>query len=308
MTSPFASRHYLTDGGIETDLIFHDGFDLPHFSAVMLMRSAEGRAGLAAYYRRYLDVAAERNTAFLLESPTWRASSDWAGPLGISEAELVRLNRAAIGLMRELRADHADRIPSILISGCIGPRGDGYNPGTIMEAGEAADYHHFQTQIFAEEGVDLVSAITMTNVPEAVGLVEAANRAGVPSVISFTLETDGRLPTEMPLADAIAAVDAASDPAPVHYMINCAHPSHFADTLAAGSTWLERLGGLRTNASRMSHAELNEAVQLDEGDPHELGELHTGLARQLSNLRVVGGCCGTDARHVAQMAHGWARA
>lgn len=293
---------YLTDGGIETDLIFNGGFDLPHFASIDLLRSAQGRAGIEAYFRPYLELAAQKGFAFVLESPSWRASPDWIEPLGYSEGQLAQLNREAIRLMHALAADYRDRIPEILVSGCIGPRGDGYDPGAPMHAEEAEEYHSWQIGIFAEEGVDLVTAITMTNLPEAIGVARAAAEAGVPSVISFTVETDGRLPTGMPLAEAIAGVDSAAGTPPRHFMINCAHPAHFERLVAEGGDYLARLGGLRSNASRKSHEELDLAETLDVGDPQELGALHADLARRLPGLKVVGGCCGTDVRHIACMA------
>lgn len=302
MHSPFTRSLYLTDGGIETDLIFNRGFDLPHFASIELMRTDQGREGLATYFREYLDLAERSGAGFLLESPTWRASPDWIEPLGYTEAELAQLNRAAIRLMHGLAAEYRQRVPQVLVSGCVGPRGDGYDPGAAMTVAEAQAYHSWQIGIFAEEQVDLVTAITMTNLPEAIGVARAAADARVPSVISFTVETDGCLPTGMTLADAIAGVDHEAGTPPLHYMINCAHPQHFEQVIAAGGDYLERLGGLRSNASRKSHEELNESETLDAGDPQELGELHADLAHRLQGLKVFGGCCGTDVRHIASMA------
>ena len=298
----FSRGPILTDGGIETSLIFQDGFDLPEFAAFDLLRTQEGRAGLDRYFRRYLDVAAEHRTGFILESPTWRASPDWGAVLGYSPEALEAANREAIQLLHELRDEYADRIDPLLVSGCIGPRGDGYDPGNIMSADEAADYHGFQARIFADAGVDLVTAITMTNIPEASGLARAAANAGLPCVISFTVETDGKLPTGETLEEAIAAVDALGEARPIYYMINCAHPTHFASVLAEGGEWVHRIRGLRTNASCLSHAELDEAEELDDGNPEELGQQNADLASALPSIRVFGGCCGTDERHIAAIA------
>ena len=298
----FSRGPILTDGGIETSLIFQDGFDLPEFAAFDLLRTQEGRAGLNRYFRRYLDVAAEHRTGFILESPTWRASPDWGAVLGYSPEALEAANREAIQLLHELRDEYADRIDPLLVSGCIGPRGDGYDPGNIMSADEAADYHGFQARIFADAGVDLVTAITMTNIPEASGLARAAANAGLPCVISFTVETDGKLPTGETLEKAIAAVDALGEARPIYYMINCAHPTHFASVLAEGGEWVHRIRGLRTNASCLSHAELDEAEELDDGNPEELGQQNADLASALPSIRVFGGCCGTDERHIAAIA------
>ncbi|MBZ6377544.1 homocysteine S-methyltransferase [Pacificimonas flava] len=300
----FDQTIFLTDGGIETSLIYRQGMTLPHFSAVMLMDGAEGRAALERYFRPYLDIAAREGTGFILESPTWRASPDWTGPLGITAAHLETLNEAAMDLMQALAAEYRPRIDRLYVSGCVGPCGDGYDPGAAMTPAEAADYHGFQARIFARKGADLLTAITMTNSAEAQGVARAAHAAGLPSVIAFTVETDGRLPTGEPLAEAIASVDAAGEAAPLHYMINCAHPDHFTGTLRSGADegWTRRIRGLRSNASRLSHAELDAAEELDAGDPAQLGSETAQLAGLLASLTVFGGCCGTDERHIAQMA------
>jgi len=291
---------FLTDGGLETTLVFHDGIDLPFFAAFDLLRSADGRDRLARYYEDYVSIAVKAGTGFILESPTWRANSDWAERMGISPAELDALNGEAIALMREVRATRPDT--TMVVSGCVGPRGDGYDPGTVMSAAEAEVYHARQIGVFARTGADMVAAITMTNVPEAIGVARAAAAERLPVAISFTLETDGRLPTGDPLKDAIAAVDSATGDGPAYYMINCAHPTHFADVLVGTDAWTRRICGLRANASRLSHAELDEATELDSGNPKELGEAYRALVGAMPWLNILGGCCGTDHRHVAAIA------
>ena len=289
---------FLTDGGIETTLIFHDGLDLPYFAAFDLLKDDAGRAALRRYFRSYTAIARDQGRGIVLETPTWRASADWAGKLGYSTAALAEANRQSVALLEEMRAEHAGAEGPVVISGCVGPRGDGYDPAEVMTAGEAAGYHAEQIGTFAETRADMVTAITMTNVPEATGLTRAAQAAGMPVVISFTVETDGRLPTGETLQHAIEAVDAATGNAPAYYMINCAHPTHFEDALAAGAAWVQRLRGLRANASTLSHAELDEAEELDEGNPHELGAQYRALKERLPQMIVFGGCCGTDHRHI----------
>jgi S-methylmethionine-dependent homocysteine/selenocysteine methylase len=289
---------FLTDGGLETTLIFHDGMELPYFAAFHLLRNAAGREALTRYFERYIAIARSEGRGFILESPTWRASSDWGDKLGYTHDEIAAANRESIRLMLDLRGQHETASTPMVVSGCVGPRGDGYDPGEVMSAGEAEAYHAHQISAFAEAGADMVTAITMTNASEAVGVVGAAKKAGMPVAVSFTLETDGRLPTGQALADAIAEVDAATASATAYYMINCAHPLHFADTLAAGEVWTARIRGIRANASRRSHQELNEAPDLDAGDPIELGGQYRDLLRRHPQLNVLGGCCGTDHRHV----------
>jgi S-methylmethionine-dependent homocysteine/selenocysteine methylase len=293
-------RLFLTDGGIETTLIFHDGFELPHFAAFDLLRGARGRAALRAYYARYAAIARREGVGFILESPTWRASADWGEKLGYTDAALAAANSDSIALMRELREEFETPRSPMVISGCVGPRGDGYDPGSVMSPAEAEDYHGRQVRSFDEAGADMVTTITMTNANEAIGVVRAARKSDLPVAISFTVETDGRLPTGQALSEAIAEVDAATGNAPAYYMINCAHPTHFENVLGGGA-WVERVRGLRANASKRSHRELNEAPDLDDGDPVELGGQYRDLRRRFGHLNVLGGCCGTDHRHIEQI-------
>lgn len=289
---------FLTDSGLETTFIFHDGIELPHFASFTLLDSPAGSARVRAYYARHLDIAAENGMGFILEAPTWRANPDWGAKLGYSAEDLERVNRDAIALMRELKQSYAGRVAPIVTGGNIGPRGDGYVPGDVMTPAAAEAYHRAQVAAFAKAGADMVSAFTLSYAGEAIGIVRAAEAQDMPCVISFTLETDGRLPTGQPLGEAIAEVDAATDSGPAYYMINCAHPDHFTG-LFTGDAWEQRIRGLRANASRRSHEELNEASDLDDGDPHELGSQYAALLKRLPHVNVLGGCCGTDHRHVA---------
>lgn len=299
---PQLDRLCLTDGGLETDMIFNHGLDLPCFSSVTMLASEDGRARLRAYFEPYLALAARTGTGFVLESATWRASPDWAAPMELSRDALDDLNRAAIALLRELKRDWQGRVAPIIVSGCIGPRGDGYDPGKLMGEGEAEAYHRHQAAVLAAAGADMLSAMTITNIPEAIGLTRAAAATGLPFACSFTVETDGRLPTGETLGEAIAAVDAATGAGPAYYMINCAHPTHFAAQLAAGGEWVERVRGIRANASRCSHAELEAMTTLDAGDPADLGARYQALRAKHPRLTVLGGCCGTDLRHVEAVA------
>ncbi len=292
---------FLSDGGIETSLIYDDGLELPYFAAFDLLRNHEGYAALRRYYHRYISIARTKDAGFILESPTWRASPDWATRLDYSMEELDDLNRRAISLMQELREEFEVPLSPIVISGCIGPRGDGYDPGAIMSAEEAERYHQRQIRTFADANVDMVTAITMTNINEAVGIVNAAKAARVPVAISFTVETDGRLPTGETLALAINTVDTATERAPVYFMVNCAHPSHFTDVLEQDGAWTSRIKGVRANASRCSHAELDAMTELDPGNPGELALQYLELKNRLPGLRVLGGCCGTNQHHIEEI-------
>ena len=289
---------FLTDGGIETTLIYQEGFDLPFFAAFPLLDSVRGLAALRRYYTCHASIARDRRVGFVLESPTWRASADWGARLGYSRRALAAINRTAVSLMRQLgRELETDRSPMV-VSGCIGPRGDGYRPDAVMTSAAAQGYHSDQIHAFAAAGADRTTAITMTNSGEAIGIVRAARAEGLPVVISFTVETDGRLPSGETLAEAIDVVDGETDGAAECFMINCAHPSHFANVLADGSTWVTRIRGIRANASACSHAELDEATTLDAGDPVDLARWYRRLRERFGHLTVLGGCCGTDHRHI----------
>jgi S-methylmethionine-dependent homocysteine/selenocysteine methylase len=296
---------FLTDGGLETTLIFHAGLDLPAFAAFPLLEDAAGRKALRAYYEPYGELAREHAVGLVLESPTWRASPRWAAELGYSESGLDRLNRQAIELMEELRDEYESEDVPVVISGCVGPQDDGYDPQERLSAAAAQDYHASQIATFSETAADMVTAITMTYADEAVGITRAAMDAGMPVAISFTVETDGRLPSGQELGDAVDQVDRQTDNGPAYYMLNCAHPTHFERVLDTGEPWLERIRGLRANASTKSHAELDEATELDEGDPVDLGARYAEIGTKLPRLNVLGGCCGTDQRHVGEICRAW---
>jgi S-methylmethionine-dependent homocysteine/selenocysteine methylase len=292
----------ITDAGLETWLVFHKGEPLPHFAAFDLLRTPAGMALLREWYRRFADIAAEHGHALLLESPTWRANADWGARLGYDSHALAAANRRAIELMAEIRAEAPIPPQRVLICGNLGPRGDGYVAACRMTAAEAEAYHHEQIATFAQTEADLVSAFTLNYIDEAIGIGRAARREKMPVALSFTVETDGRLPSGESLADAILQTDAATQGHVLHYLINCAHPSHFAHVLTEAGPWRERIRGIRANASCRSHAELEQATELDDGDPIELARQYAELRRLLPALRVIGGCCGTDDRHVRAMA------
>jgi homocysteine S-methyltransferase len=294
-----ANRPFLSDGGLETAIIFEHGVDLPDFAAFPLLDHDEGRAALATYYEPFLDLAERLGTGFVLDTPTWRASLDWGARLGYDAVRLAAVNHRAVEYVAALAAQRPNL--TAVVNGAVGPRGDGYVVGATMSAAEAAAYHGLQARAFAEAGAHMMSAITMTYVEEAIGVARAATAVSLPVAVSFTVETDGRLPSGQALGDAIDEVDHVTSGAPSYFMVNCAHPTHFLAQLDAGASWLTRVRGVRANASRLSHAELDEATELDRGDIGELAALYAEMASTL-DLRVVGGCCGTDHEHVTTIA------
>jgi len=293
-----SDKLFITDGGLETTLIFKEGFDLPYFAAFDLLKHRAGREALKKYYEAYVAMAVHSRTGFILESPTWRASIDWGEKLDYSRLQLAEANRVSINLLKEIRAEYTTPDSPMIISGCVGPRGDGYKIKDTMTADQAMSYHSEQVSVLSQSGVDMISALTMTYPSEAIGIVLAAKAENLPVVISFTTETDGRLPNGMTVKEAIELVDLTTNKGPVYYMINCAHPDHFHQALAENADWVKRIQGVRANASRKSHTELDESTELDSGDPVELGQIYKQLRLQFPQFKVLGGCCGTDHRHV----------
>ena len=292
---------FLTDAGLETDLIFNHGIEIREFAAHTLLPNPRGRESVANYLRGFLSLANKYNTGFVLDSQTWKAHLHWAEDLAATEQELHETNKDAIVFIAELRDEFSGNNKPIVLNGVIGPRGDAYAPETRLAAREAEEYHAKQIGWLAETEVDMVTALTFTQSDEAIGVVRAAQAAGLPAVISFTVETDGRLPTGQPLSEAIGAVDEATDGAAAYFMVNCAHPDHFFDVLD-DSAWARRIRGLRCNASRLSHEELDECEVLDDGDPVELANQYKAITTTMPWLNVLGGCCGSDLRHVTRIA------
>lgn len=293
---------FLCDTGLETDLIFHHGIDLPEFAAFPLLDDPRGRETLRQYYRTHAAVAVENRVGFIFETPTWRANRDWGERVGYRPDELVAVNHKAVAMLAELAETlTAAGLPAV-VSGCLGPRDDAYRPVTQMGADEAREYHRHQIEALADSGADMVSALTLTYPAEGIGIVQAAVETGVPVAVSFTLETNGTLPDGTSLADAVMAVDAATDHAAAYFGINCAHPDHIGAALEPGAAWMSRVRALRANASRRSHAELDESPDLDEGDPDALGREYRELRTTADGLTILGGCCGTDLRHLQAIA------
>lgn len=291
----------ITDGGLETDFVFNKQVELPEFASYDLLRTEQGYSDLYDYFSVYARMACQHEVGLILETPTWRASQDWGKKIGDSPETLYLINQSAVRLIQQIREEFETESSPIVISGCIGPRGDGYNPDFFMTVNEATSYHRSQISSFAETSVDMVGALTLNYVNEAIGITLAAKAFGIPVCISFTVETDGRLPTGETLENAIQSVDRATNAYPAYFMINCAHPTHFEHSLD-NETCRTRLKGLRANASSCSHAELDEADELDDGNPQELGKQFADIRSRFPQINIIGGCCGTDHRHIEQIA------
>ena len=293
---------FLTDGGLETTLVYHEDWELPEFAAFVLLDCASGVATLKSYYEQYIELALRYRSGLILESPTWRASPRWGTQLGYTATDLLDVNTRAIQQLAQLRDEHATADTPMVISGCLGPQGDGYAPANELSIEEAMEYHSFQAQAFANTEADMLCAVTFTYVEEAIGAAMAAKAVNMPIAISFTVETDGALPSGCSIEYAIAAVDNATEGSPAYYMINCAHPTHFRKQLSTGDEWTRRIAGVRANASCKSHAELDSSTELDSGDPRDFGAQYLALRGLLPHLNIMGGCCGTDHRHLEAIA------
>jgi S-methylmethionine-dependent homocysteine/selenocysteine methylase len=293
---------YLTDSGLETELIYNQGVALEQFAAFPLLDQAEGMRRLRSYFAGHAAIAARFDVGFVLESATWRANAHWGALLGYDAEALDRVNRKAIDLLVDVRADWAKSHRPYPISGCVGPRDDGYAPAMLMTAEAARAYHRPQVTTFADTQADLVTAMTLTYPDEAIGIAQAARDVQMPVVLSFTVETDGNLPDGSTLAAAIETVDDATDAYPAYYMINCAHPTHFTPILEPNAQWTDRIRAVRANGSRKSHAELDDATELDSGNPIAFGREHAELRSRFPQFTILGGCCGTDLRHIEQIA------
>lgn len=294
----------ITEAGLETDLVFNHNVELPEFAAYDLLRNQEGYDRLFNYYRQYTELARQFKRGIVLETPTWRANRDWGAKIGDSLDVLDGLNQSSVKLLKHLQREYDSKDTPVVVSGNLGPRGDGYTPDFQMTVEQAHDYHRHQIATFADAGVDMVCALTLNYVDEGIGIARAAREFDIPVCLSYTVETDGHLPSGDTLAESIAATDESSDAYPVYYMINCAHPTHIVQLFSEPAPWHERLKGIRANASCLSHAELDESETLDDGDPVQFGQELAELSQLSSHLRVFGGCCGTDHRHIQHVCEG----
>jgi homocysteine S-methyltransferase len=296
---------FLTDAGLETDLIFNHGIELRGFASHTALQDPAAMAVARRYFEGFLGLARELDAGFIMDTLTWRTHPHFAAEVGDTPAQLKAATERAVAFAAELREQAGNSRP-VVLNAVTGPCGDAYRPELKISADEAERYYAEQIGWVADSEIDMYTALTFTQASEATGLVRAARAAGLPVVVSFTVETDGRLPDGQPLREAIEQVDAHTGAEAAYFMVNCAHPDHFADALDGG--WAVRIRGIRANASRLSHAELDEAPELDTGNPQELGKLYADLLARLPWLNVFGGCCGSDLRHVTSIARSIAKA
>lgn len=293
---------FLTESGSETEIMYRHGFDLPEFAMFPLLENPEAVPILRDMFRAQLDVAAEFGLSFLLTGLDYRASPDWGAKLGYSRQSLADANMAAIQFLRDVAQPYSDQIPRLLIGGILGPRGDAYDLNHEITAESAEDYHAVQLATLKNSDVDFVCAMTFNNVPEAVGAARAASRCGLPLSIALTLDGNSRLKSGTSLAQAIADIDhLAGVEAPDFYLLNCSHPVEYEPALEVGN-WVKRLRGVRPNASKMEKIALCKLGHLEDGNPLELGKQIAGLSKRYPHMDIFGGCCGTNERHLREIA------
>lgn len=294
------SRTFLTDGGTETWLIHKAGLDLPNFSSFHLLNDSAAYGHIWSYYRAFADIAVEHGVGFIFDSLTYRASRDWGALLGFSDAALAEMNLMALDFYRDVAKEAGLADQDVIISGCVGPKGDAYERNDGLTADGAQEYHQAQVDTFKTGDADIVTALSLSSSQEAIGIVRAAQSAGLPSAISFMVEKDHRLQSGESLRSAIETVDEETGSAAAYFMINCAHPVDFGPALK-DEPWATRVHGIRANASKADHSFLNLLGHLDEGDPDELAGEYAGLRSRFPHMNVFGGCCGTDFSHVRKI-------
>lgn len=296
----------ITDGGIETRIMFETNLSMdPELQVAALVPDPDGAAALRSIYESYIKAAGEFGLPIVIGTPTFRASLNFARRAGHGGEESVReLNVGAVRLLRQLRED-SDHRP-IFIAGVIGPSGDAYTPGDALGAPEAAAYHRLQTEVLAEEGVEFLFAPTFPAVDEALGVAMAMGRSGLPYVVSFVLDTAGRVLDGTPLTAAIERIDNEALPPPLYYSISCVYPDVAAraleDAARDSKTLVGRIAELKANGSPLGTDELVRLDHIEATPPEPFAELLWSLHESHPVLRVIGGCCGTDDRHIRALA------
>ena len=295
-------KFYLTEGGTETEILYKWGYELPEFAMFPLLDNPEADECIRGIYRRYFDVAEANNTGLLIMGHDYRASPDWAKKLGYSLEGLAEMQHRTIGFLTDMRAEYDGRVSDVYVSGCIGPRGDAYGTGGDISEAEAEDYHSVQLSTLKETHADMAIGVTFNNIPETIGLIRAAKTIGVPLGVSLTLTPEARLRSGPTLKEAVETIDEKTDGAAAWFGTNCSHPVEFEPAISDAGPWTGRLRYIRPNASKMEKMVLCKLGYLEDGDPVELGKQMGDVARRFPKADILGGCCGTDERHLGEIA------
>jgi homocysteine S-methyltransferase len=296
------NKFYLTEGGTETEILYKWGYELPEFAMFTLLENAEANECVLGMYRRYFDVAEAYGTGILVTGHDYRASPDWARKLGYSLKGLTEMQHRTIQFLTDIRAEYEGRVSDVYVSGCIGPRGDAYGTGGGISEAESEDYHSVQLSNLVETDADMAIAQTFNNIPEAIGVVRAATAIGIPIGVCLTLTTDALLRSGPTLKEAVETIDDRTGGAAAWFGTNCSHPVEFEPAISEAGAWAERLRYIRPNATQMEKIALCKLGHLEDGDPVELGHQIGDVARRFPNADILGGCCGTDERHLGEIA------
>ena len=305
MASEFLPRvdgtYYLTEGGIETEIMYKYGFELPHFAMFPLLDNPEALTAMKGIWQRSLRAAADNGFNAIMNGVDYRASPDWGALLGYTPDGLASMQMRAIDFLRDVARDFEQDIDTIIISGTIGPRGDAYSRNETITADVAEEYHSVQLATLKKAGVDMAWAMTFNNIPEAVGTIRAAENTGIPIAMGLSLDSSSRLNSGPSMAEAVPEIDAQTNSAAAFFGLNCSHPLEFEPALDGGE-WMKRLRSIRPNASPMDKIALCKIGHLEDGDPDELAQQMLDVARRMPHMDIFGGCCGTDERHLSKIA------
>lgn len=267
-----------------------------------LIYTIAGRTALETICCQYLETGHRYDLPLLLSTPTWRAGRDRIAAAGLEGSDL---NGDNFRFLAELRDRYGEYAKKVAICGLMSCRGDAYKPEETMTELAAAEFHQWQANALASAGVDLLLAATLPALSEAVGLARSQAITGLPYMISFVVRPDGTLLDGTSLHKAIITIDSTVSPPPLSYMINCTHASIFRSALLhkdnSSPLVRERVIGILANTAALSPEELDASPDLVEEAPETFGRAVSSLYSEL-NLKVLGGCCGTDNRHIESLA------
>lgn len=292
----------VAEGSVIERIKRETGYHLdPDIANAGMVYDENGAAILASIYREYIETAKPFDLPIVILTPTWRASGERLERAGFLGKDV---NRDCFEFLARVRDGYGMYAEKILVGGILSCRGDAYNTADALDADEAQAYHAYQVGRLASAGVDFLLASTIPASKEAAGMAAVMAECGLPYIISFIIRPSGKLLDGTPLVEAIAEIDVSVSPQPTAYMLNCVHPANARRTIAAGpnnSAQLKsRLIGLQGNASRMSPEELDGRVELDADPPERWARAMLSLHDDF-DMRILGGCCGTDNRHIARL-------
>ncbi|MBW2409401.1 MAG: homocysteine S-methyltransferase family protein [Deltaproteobacteria bacterium] len=290
----------LTEGAVIERLRRDPAVELdPYIANAGLIYDQAGKQAMTRIYRQYIDIASRYRLPMIVSAPTWRASSERINKSAYSGRETMVKDCA--DFINRIRQDVSQSADCIYIAGLIACRGDSYEPREALTADKAEAYHRLQAQELAHAGVDFILAATLPAVSEALGIAAALSQCAIPYSLSFVIRSDGRVLDGTPLQAAIEKIDAAVNPGPLFYQINCVHPAIFRKAIEQSEPGFDRLLGLQANTSEKSPEELDGLGYLDTSEPEEFAESMLALHTHFG-LKIIGGCCGTDHRHIEEIA------